>query len=170
MLKYFREGLKPSILAELEHQDLELQSFNQIVKKAVDAETKSALCLRSSTKEMDQHCPRGNQPANSTKSQGSTMKDPRSEEPKVRGTESSGLQRSESSKKARKEKKKEQRRKNRERQEGSIPAADGEAEPHQKKKKNQGHSDRVSRDTSQIKCYNYQKIGHYANKCPEPKN
>ena len=107
MLRYFREGLKPSILAELEHRDLELESFDQMVKKAVDAEAKSALRPRSSTKEMDQHCPRGNRPTNSTKSQDSTMKNPRSEEPKVRGIESLGPQRSESSEKARKEKKKE---------------------------------------------------------------
>ena len=60
MLKYSREGLKSSILAELEHPDLELENFDQMVKKAVDTEAKSALRPRSSTKEMDQHCPRGN--------------------------------------------------------------------------------------------------------------
>ena len=53
MLKYFRKGLKPSILAELEYWDLELESFNQMVKKAIDAKAKSALRPRSSTKEMD---------------------------------------------------------------------------------------------------------------------
>ena len=68
MLRYFREGLKPSVLAELEYRDLELESFNQMVKKAVDAKAKSALQPRSSTKEIDQHCPQGNRPANSTKS------------------------------------------------------------------------------------------------------
>ena len=69
---------------------------------------------------MDQHCPQGNRLANSTivKSQGSVIKDLRTEKPKTRGPESlsgpqrsmSDLQRSnESFKKARKEKKKEQR-------------------------------------------------------------
>ena len=53
MLRYFREGLKSSIIAELKHRDLELESFDQMVKKAVDAEAKSALRPRSSTKEMD---------------------------------------------------------------------------------------------------------------------
>ena len=53
MFRYFREGLKPSVLAELEHQNLELKSSNQMVKKAVDAEAKSALRYRFSTKEMD---------------------------------------------------------------------------------------------------------------------
>ena len=123
MLRYFWKSLKPFILAELEHRDLELESFDQMVKKAVDAEAKSALRPRSSTKEMDQHCPRGNQLANSTKSQGNTMKDPRSEEPKVWGIEApSGPQRSESSKKAWKEKKKEQRQRDQERRKGSTPA------------------------------------------------
>ena len=174
MLRYFQEGLKSSILAELEHQDLELESFDQMIKKAVDAEAKSALCSRSSTKEMDQYCPRGNQLANSTKSQDSTMKDPQSEEPKVRGTEAlSGPQRSESSEKAWKEKEKEQWQKDRERQEGFTPATGVNTaqtgKPHQKKKKKH-YSDKAPCDTSQIKCYNCQKMGHYATTCPKPKN
>ena len=90
MLRYFREGLKPLDLAELEHQDLELESFDQMIKKTVNAEAKSAFRPRSSTKEMNQHCPQGNQPANSTiaKSQGSAMKDAQMEKLKVRGIES----------------------------------------------------------------------------------
>ena len=93
MLRYFQEGLKPSVLAEPEHRDLKLESFNQMVKKAVNAKAKSALQPCSSTKKIDQNCPRSNQPANSTiaKSQDSAMKDPQSEEPKVQGTQSSGL-------------------------------------------------------------------------------
>ena len=93
MLKYFRKGLKPSVLAELEHWDLELESFNQMVKKAVNVKAKLALRLRSSTKKMDQNCPRSSWPANSTvvKSQGSAIKDPRTEEPKVRDTESASV-------------------------------------------------------------------------------
>ena len=90
MLKYFRKGLKPSVLAKLEHRELELESFNQMVKKAVNNEAKSVFCPRSSTKEMDHNCPQGNQPTNSivAKSQGSTMKDSRTEKPKVWGAES----------------------------------------------------------------------------------
>ena len=66
MLKYFQKSLKPSVLAKLEYWDLELKSFDQMVKKAVDAEAKSALYPCSSTKEIDQNCLRSNQPANST--------------------------------------------------------------------------------------------------------
>ena len=43
ILKYFQEGLKLSILTKLEYQDLELESFNQMVKKTVNAEANLAL-------------------------------------------------------------------------------------------------------------------------------
>ena len=90
MLRYFQEDLKLSILAELEHWDLELESFDQMVKKAVNAEAKSALWPHSSIKEIDQNCPRDSQLANSTvtKSQNSIIKDSRMEKPKVWGTKS----------------------------------------------------------------------------------
>ena len=90
MLRYFWEGLKPLVLVELEHQDLGLESFNQMIKKAVDAKAKSTLCSCSSTKKMDQNCPQGNKLANSTvaKSQSSTIKNSRVEEPKVQGAKS----------------------------------------------------------------------------------
>ena len=129
MLKYFREDLNPSVLAELEHQNLELESFDQMIKKAVNDKAKLALRSHFSTKEMDQNCPRGSRPANSTvaKSQGGAMKDAQTEEPKVRGIKSASgpPQRSSNNKlsnKARKEKKKEQCQRDRERQEGSTPA------------------------------------------------
>ena len=110
------------------------------------------------------------------KAQAQTTKDPKAEEPKARGPKPSLTpQRSnnnELSDKVWKEKKKEQRRRDRERREGSTSTT-GVNSAHTgkpQKKKNQGRSDRASRDTSQIKCYNCQKMGHYANKCPEPKN
>ena len=111
MLRYFREGLRPSILAELQNEDHELESFVQIVKKAVVAEAKANLRSRATTKNMDQHCPRGSRSAHSTaakaSTQGQLIKDPREEKPKVRAPESSTPRSSnpESSAKARKENK-----------------------------------------------------------------
>ena len=90
ILKYFRKNLKPSVLAELEYQDLELKSSNQMVKKAVKVKAKMSLWPRSNTKKMDQNCFYGHQLANSTiaKSQGSAIKDSQIEEPKTWSPES----------------------------------------------------------------------------------
>ena len=43
ILKYFWKGLKPSILAELQNEDFKLESFVQIVKKAVITKAKASL-------------------------------------------------------------------------------------------------------------------------------
>lgn len=53
MLRYFQKGLKPSVLAKLEHRDLKLESFKQMVKKAINVEAKVALQLYSSIEEID---------------------------------------------------------------------------------------------------------------------
>ena len=91
MLRYFREGLRPSIRVELEHRDLELESFEQLVKKVVEAKSKASLRPRNTTREMDQHCSRNSRPTNTIVAKASTpsssMKDPRVEEPKVRTQE-----------------------------------------------------------------------------------
>ena len=66
MLRYFREGLQPSIRIELEHRDLELESFKQLVKKVVEAEGKASLWPCTTTRKMDQRCPQDNRPAYTT--------------------------------------------------------------------------------------------------------
>ena len=62
-----------------------------MVKKTINVETKIALQSRSSTKEIDQNYPRDFCSANFivTKSQGSVIKDSRTEELKIWGIESS---------------------------------------------------------------------------------
>lgn len=91
MLRYFPEGLKPSILAKLEHQNLELESFDQMLKKPVNAKAKTAPRPCSSIREIDQHWSQGKQLANTTtakaKLQGQSIKDPQTEKSKARGPE-----------------------------------------------------------------------------------
>ena len=65
MLRYFWEGLRSSVLTELEYQDLKLEIFDQMAKKAVNVKAKLAFRPRFNTNEMDQNCPRGSQLANS---------------------------------------------------------------------------------------------------------
>ena len=89
MINYFREGLKPSIWAKIEQHGRKLDSFEDKIQKAVDAEAKAALRSHSTAYETDQYYPQGTRPANSTaaKSQSSPMKDPRVEESKARTQE-----------------------------------------------------------------------------------
>ena len=93
MIRYFREGLRPSIRVEMQQHGRELDSFEDTIEKAVDAEAKAALRPRSISRETDQHYPQGTRPANSTatKSQGSPMKDPKVEKLNSRTQESTSL-------------------------------------------------------------------------------
>lgn len=112
--------------------------------------------------------------------QSQITKDPRPEESKVRGPESTvstappRSNNSESSAKARRDKKKDRRRYDqRQRQpEGSTTATGvNAAEPGEaNKKKNNDRSQNCSttRDLSRVKCYHCQKLGHYASNCSEP--
>ena len=113
MIRYFRDGLIPSIWAEMEQCRRELNSFKELVEKAIDAKARAALRPRSYARETDQHCPRGSWPAHSTtakaQGQGFSMKDPRVEEPRFKPQEPKSFapqQQAEASEKARKEKKK----------------------------------------------------------------
>ena len=43
MIRYFREGLRPSVRVEIEQRSRKLDSFKELVEKAVDAKAKAAL-------------------------------------------------------------------------------------------------------------------------------
>ena len=66
MLRYFREGLRPSILAELQNEDLELESFVQIVKKAVVTKAKTSAPQHSNNAETSEKARKENKDRNQT--------------------------------------------------------------------------------------------------------
>ena len=66
IIRYFREGLKPSIRAEMEQYDHKLDSFKDTIQKTVDAKAKAVLRSHFAAHKTDQHYPQGTRPANST--------------------------------------------------------------------------------------------------------
>ena len=78
LIWFFREGFRPSIKAQIEQRGREHDSWEELVKKAIDAEAKASLQPPSILREMDQRCPRGNQPVHFTmaKLQASFTQDP----------------------------------------------------------------------------------------------
>ena len=60
MIRYFREGLRPSVRAQLDAQGGDLDSWEEAVKKAVNAKAKALLQSFFSTRDMDSRCFRGN--------------------------------------------------------------------------------------------------------------
>ena len=170
MLRYFREGLRPSIRVELEHRDLELESFEQLIKKVVEAEGKASLRPRTTTREMDQHCSRGSRPTNTTVAKASTpsssIKDPRVEKLKVwtqKATSSYHHKSIETSnRKTRKERKKQRRLEHKRAQNDSSSAPTTKVNI-------PNVSSTTRKDLSYIICFNCDQKGHYATQCPEPK-
>ena len=63
LIRFFREELKPSVKAQMEQRGRELDSWEELVEKAINAEAKASLQPPSILREMDQRCQRGNRPA-----------------------------------------------------------------------------------------------------------
>ena len=63
MIRYFREGLRPSVRAQLDTRGRNHDSWEEAVEKAVNAEAKALLQSSASIRDMDSRCPRVNRPA-----------------------------------------------------------------------------------------------------------
>ena len=66
MVRYFEEGLKPSIKAEMDQDDSQLIDYEKLVAKAVRAEAKAGLRPSSHVRETNLSCLRGNRPSHTT--------------------------------------------------------------------------------------------------------
>lgn len=69
---------------EIEKRDRELDNFDELVEKAIDAKVKDALRPPSYNREIDQYSASGNYHiVNKSHGQGPSIKDPRTKEPKA---------------------------------------------------------------------------------------
>ena len=119
LIRFFCEGLKPLVKALMEQRGRELDSWEKLVEKAIDAGAKASLQSQSILREMDQRCPRGNRPAYSTmaRSQATSTQDLRGRDGSVEKPEPAPMSPNSlpagsseiSNKKSWKEKKKQQR-------------------------------------------------------------
>ena len=53
MIRYFWEGLRPSIQAQLDVKDQDLDFWDEVVDKTIDVKAKASLQAPSETKKMD---------------------------------------------------------------------------------------------------------------------
>ena len=66
MVRYFEEGLKPSIKAEIDQDATHLDDYEELVSKAVRAKAKAGLQPSSYVQEADFQVPRGSRPTHIT--------------------------------------------------------------------------------------------------------
>ena len=59
MIRYFQEGLKPSIKVKIEQPDWASTSFKEMVQRAVNVEAKAGLKSSTMVWDLDARCPRG---------------------------------------------------------------------------------------------------------------
>ena len=63
MIRYFREGLRPSVRIQLDTRGRNQDFWEEAVEKAVNVEAKALLQSSSSIHNMDSKCPWENKPA-----------------------------------------------------------------------------------------------------------
>ena len=173
MVRYFEEGLKPSIKAEMDQDDSQLIDYEELVAKAVRAEAKAGLRPSSYVRETDLSCLRGNRPPHTTahkvQTQGA-VKNHRRDDSKTSkssaSTPAASTQDSKPSNKGKKDKKKKYwrgKKDSKEPKDSTNPASGVNAAEVGGKGKR-----RKKMDVSQITCFNCNKKGHYSSSCPEP--
>lgn len=65
LIRYFRDGLRPSIRAQLDERDRDLDNWQEVIERAIDAEAKAGRQAPSLARESDARCPRGQRPIKS---------------------------------------------------------------------------------------------------------
>ena len=168
MIQYFRKGLRPSVWAQLNARGRDLDSWEEAIKKAVNAEAKTLLQSSTSTCNMNSRCPQGNRPIKKDKkdSGGKNKSTDSASANTSSGKQSFSTQQISSP----------NLKKDQDHQQGGSRRRGG--------RRGQGHSHdslltgvnasivkKEVKNVSQVECYNCHRKGHYTTKCPQrPKN
>ena len=166
LIRYFRDGLRPSIQAQMDNRNRELDSWDEVLEKAIEAEAKASLQPASSVREMDSRCYRGRRPVkkDETSAPSKFSRDDNREKAKPADTQpSSSTAGSPPSNRGQQKNRGNRRGPRSGRRDGGTPATGVNATEVRK----QDQRPEKRQDLSQIKCYNCQKMGHYATKCPD---
>ena len=158
MIQYFWKDLRPSIRAQLDVRDRDLDSWEEAVKKAVNVEAKALLQSPANTRDMDSRCSQGNNPAKKEeKDSGGKNKSTNSVLADIfSGKQSSSTQQTSSA-----HSKKDHRGDPRRRRGQSQDSLTMGVNVNPKKKEV---------DLSQVDCFYCRKKGHYTNKCPQKRS
>ncbi len=78
LIRYFREELRPSIRAQLDHRGQDLDGWEEVVEKAGDAETKANLQPHFYVRDIDARCLKGHRPS-AKKDKEDTYQEPQNE-------------------------------------------------------------------------------------------
>ena len=166
MIRYFWEGLKPSIKVEIEQQDRASTSFEEMVQKAVNAEAKVGLKSSTMVRDLHVHCPKGHRLSHNTSSKmqslGSNNKDSsRSEEPKPKDPKPAPPRNDAAAEPAKKKDKKDKKKRFR-----------GQRREYTGELKEQipaiGVNEAALKKKLKVRCFNCDNKGHYANNCTKP--
>ncbi len=161
LIRYFRERLRLSIRAQLDHQGRDLDGWEEVMEKAGDAEAKANLQPPFYVRDINARCPKGHHPL-AKKDKKDIYREPQTEISKDKdkakchsSSTSANQPQTQTSKK--------DKRGRRGGHEGH-PATGVNATEVAKK-------DKAPKDLSHIECYICHQKGHYATKCPDkPKN
>lgn len=73
LIRYFRDGLRPSIRAQLDEWDRDLDNWQEVIERCINAKAKAG---RQASLLTDSRCPRGHRPLRSKESRDQKEENP----------------------------------------------------------------------------------------------